>query len=310
MGSWRLRRSTRSITVAGSKIVRSASAPTLRRPLFAIAGVRRSRRRAGSSVIRRSGVHQRHHLLVADVFAQHLGKRARRARVAAAVLDEAVAGDHRERAGDGRARLCFGSPVDDHRAAGRARLAERGARQALAGRHELVQCETFVRPGLPVVEQRRLDLGHARAVRIRFGRHVLPGVARGLDRREKRVDLGVGRRVDVDDVQRRRARCGRRRWSPAALRARRACGCGPRRRPRPRRGTCARSRTSARQACRRCRIPWRPRLAPAPRAGSLPSPPSARRWPSRCRRCRPAAGRCPGSPSTFIRAGMWPTTTP
>src|SRR4029453_19255435 len=44
----------RSMTVAGSNTVRSASAPTLMRPLFAIAGVRRSSRRAGSSVIRRT----------------------------------------------------------------------------------------------------------------------------------------------------------------------------------------------------------------------------------------------------------------
>ena len=59
-----------------------------------------------------------------------------------------------------------------------------------------------VRPRLPIVEQRRLDLRHAGAIRIRFGRHVLSGVTRGLDRREKRVDLGVRGRIDVDDVQR------------------------------------------------------------------------------------------------------------
>src|SRR6188474_1631519 len=84
----------RSITVAGSKIVRSASAPTLMRPFFVIAGVRFSSRRAG------------------------------RARVPSAVFDEAVARDQRERAGDCRAGLLFGTAVDDYGAAGRPGLLE------------------------------------------------------------------------------------------------------------------------------------------------------------------------------------------
>ena len=64
-------------------------------------------------------------------------------------------------------------------------LRERRAGEALAGRHELVQRESCIRPRLPIVEQRRLDLGHARAVRIRFGRHILPGITRGFDRRRE-----------------------------------------------------------------------------------------------------------------------------
>ena len=62
-------------------------------------------------------------------------------------------------------------------------------------RHELMQCEPLVGPGLPVVEERRLDLGHARAIRIRLGRHVLSRVARGLESRR-----GTGRSVAGDEL--------------------------------------------------------------------------------------------------------------
>ena len=123
---------------AGSKMVRSASAPTLIRPFFAIAGYARLESPRRLQRHPPECVHQRHGLLLADVLAEHLRVGARRARMSAAVLDEAVAGDHRQRADDGRARLRLGSAVDDHRATGRAGLRERRAREALAGRHELV----------------------------------------------------------------------------------------------------------------------------------------------------------------------------
>ena len=71
-------------------------------------GTRASRRCAGSSVIWRSASISVHRVLVAHILAEHLGERARRARVPAAVLDESVARDHGERTGDGGARLLLG----------------------------------------------------------------------------------------------------------------------------------------------------------------------------------------------------------
>src|SRR5262245_17454218 len=125
-------------------------------------------------------VHQRDDFLFAHVLSENLRIRSRRAWMAAAVFDEPVAGDHGERAGDGRSRLFLAPAMDDDSAACRPGFPERRARQALAGRYELVLRETRVRPGLPVVEQRRLDFRHAGAVRIRLRRDVLSAVARGL----------------------------------------------------------------------------------------------------------------------------------
>jgi hypothetical protein len=67
-----------------------------------------------------------------------------------------------------------------------------------------------VGPRPPVVEQRRLDFGHPSAVGIRFGGDVLPGVARRFDRRQKRVDVCVGRRIHVHDVEWNVRSCGSR----------------------------------------------------------------------------------------------------
>ena len=149
------------------------------------------------------GVHQRHHAFVPHVAAEDLGIGTRRARVSPPVFDEAVAGDHRERAGNRGARLLLGSPVDDHRAPGLPRLLERRSRQALAGGHELVQGKALVGPARPVVEEGRLDLRHPGAVGIRLGRHVLTRVTGRLDGGEKLVEVVTRRRIDMHDVQRR-----------------------------------------------------------------------------------------------------------
>ena len=117
-------------------------------------------------------------------------------------LDEAVAGNHRQRARDCGACLLLGSTVDDHSATAQSRLLERRAREALAGRDELMLRDALVGPAPPVIEERGLDLGHPCAVGIGLGRDVLTPVARRLDGGQKLRELVVCRRVDVDDVER------------------------------------------------------------------------------------------------------------
>ena len=153
--------------------------------------------------------------------------------------------------------------MDDHRAAGLAGLGEAGAGEAFTARDQLVQPEALVGPRPPVVEERRLDLGHAGAVGIGLGRHVLAGVARRLNGGR---GTGRSRRRPTSS----RARCAAprrraspRRWSPAARRGRRACGCAPRRRlrrPHPEDPLDLGDRRA--RACRRCRARRPPRPAP------------------------------------------------
>jgi nucleoside-diphosphate-sugar epimerase len=80
-------------------------------------------------------------------------------------------------------------------------LSREVALAALARGHELVLRKPVVGPGFPVVEERRLDLGHPGTVWVRFGRHILSRVAGRLDGRQELGEVVAARRIHVHDVQ-------------------------------------------------------------------------------------------------------------
>ena len=178
------------------------------------------------------------------------------------VLDEAVAGDHGERAGDRGAGLLFGAAVDDHGAAGSRAFPKLASRQPLAASRRAGAGQTGRRASSS--SRRRAPIGSRSSPRRMEYASVVtswPRVAGRLDRREERVELrSRGRELTWTMWSAALRRGQRPRSSRAALADRRACGCGPTRRRRPRRETSARSRTSARPACRRSRT----RIATAP----------------------------------------------
>ncbi len=120
-----------------------------------------------------------------------------------ALANASVAGDHRQRTGDGLPGHLFGPAVDDHRPALLAVRAKGLAGQALARLDPLVDGELLVIPGLPIVEQGRFDGRHACPVRIRLGRDVLAGSPGLVDHGQEVGRVGAPAGIGVHDVERR-----------------------------------------------------------------------------------------------------------